>query len=184
MRKVLATGLMIITLVFFTGKMFAQSSSSDSTESTQPSVEARAEQILLRLNALQAKLKKEKDRASRLKLKKLKLITQGLVRAVNSIPPSRCLKRLKVSMNDLYGLVSELLVGISCGPSVIPPFFPEAKVLLSPDCIMPEEEITTDQLDDTFVELNPIYDDARELIKVDDNSNGISDVCEGALNSH
>ena len=169
MKKVLS---LFLILIFLLNPVFAQNVTSSET----PSVQTQAEQILNDLNNLIEKLQKKKGRANHIKANKIALIKRKLVRAVNSNPPAKCYQRLKIAINNLYGLVSELGSGISCGPPIIPPFFLQIKLSLAPDCLPPD--ITPDQLDETFVDLNPIYDNARALIKIDDDSSEIPDVCE------
>ena len=167
--------LILIGLTFGFNIALAQNETSSSGGT--PSVQSRAEEILSRLNALQAELKSKKDAKSRTNARKIKSITQKLVRSVNSNPPAKCLDRLKVAMNDLYGLVSKLGQGIACGPPIIQPFLQKTTFQLNPDCILPD--FGTDQLDETFVDLNPIYDDTQNLTLIDKDSNDIPDVCEG-----
>ena len=167
--------LILIGLTFGFNIALAQNETSSSGGT--PSVQSRAEEILSRLNALQAELKSKKDPKSRTNARKIKSITQKLVRSVNSNPPAKCLDRLKVAMNDLYGLVSKLGQGIACGPPIIPPFLRNAQEQISPDCAIPD--FGPDQLDPTFSELLGIYDDARALTHVDVDSNEVPDVCEG-----
>ncbi|MBI3591619.1 MAG: hypothetical protein HY094_09630 [Candidatus Melainabacteria bacterium] len=178
MKRVLVIGLITCMFTFIMGKAPAQDASSSS--GGMVSVEAQAQQIIVRLKTLQGKLNSEKGRINHLRAKKIKLLIRKLIRAVNSIPSTKCLEKLKVAMYDFYGLVSEVGSGIACGPPIIRPFLQQVKLSLTPDCIPPD--ITPDQLDPVFVELNPIYDDAQKLSIVDYDGNGVSDVCEGALN--
>ena len=181
MKKVLIISSIILTLAFAVEKVSAQDVTSSSGGVV--SVEAQAEQILGRLKTLQEELnsKSKKDKISHLRARKVKLLIRKLVRAVNSVPPTKCLERLKIAMRDFYNLVSEVGTGIACGPPIILPFLERTEFALSPDCIMPD--FTPDQLDPTFVELNPIYDDAQKLSIVDDDGNDISDVCEGSMSN-
>ena len=75
-------------------------------------------------------------------------------------------------MDKFYGLVSDLNVGISCGPNIPPPFLPEGEDTVSPDCILP------DAFNGPFSEVYPLYTDARDVFRVDEDENNLSDVCE------
>ena len=125
-------------------------------------------------------LNKAKDKKT---AKRLKAIEKKIIRALNSIPPAKCLDVLDKAMQSFYGLVSDLNVGISCGPIIIPPFLPgtdNTDTPVTPDCFLPPE-MRTIPFNGAFSIVNPIYDDAREVFRTDENENEMPDVCEGAI---
>ena len=127
------------------------------------------------------KLKKERDKKT---AKRLKTIETKIIRALNSIPPAKCLDVLDKAMQDFYSLVSDLNIGVSCGPIIIPPFLPgtdNTDTPVIPDCILPPE-MRTIPFNGAFSLVNPLYEDARDVFRVDENENEMPDVCEGAIN--
>ena len=178
-RKFFAIIISAVFLITNSSKVYSQtdgsSSSGSGSISSEPSVSDQAKQIIQDLTTLQAKLQKKKDKKSRTDARRIKLLIKKLSRSVQAASDSVCLDRLKAAMNDFFGLVADLNVGLSCGPVIIPPYFAKAVSPLITDCIIP------DQLDSTFIELNPIYDSARDLIRIDKNDNSIPDVCEANI---
>ena len=168
MKKIIVGCLTIIC--FLPSAVFAQ-------EEMIP-IETQLAEILGDLNDLQGTLKHQKAIQSRSTAKKLKLIGKKIDRAVKTIPPSNCLKRLKVAMDDFYGLTSDLGTGISCGPSILPPFLerkePEP---LTTNCLPPEDELLA-QIGSPFSEVYGLYNQARDLFHIDVNTNEIPDSCE------
>ena len=151
---------------------FAQDETSSSGGTTDtPSTETQLGELLDRLSILPSKFKDERKR--RLLVRRIKSINRKIVRAVNSVPPEKCLEKLKVAMDDFYALVSQLGQGIACGPPIIPPYLRTVdKTQVTPDCIQP------DQLSQAFSESFGVYEKARSLFHIDINSNQIPDVCE------
>ena len=145
-----------------------------SIATSTPTVEEQADDLLLSLNSVVKTLKKERDRRSKIASKKLKLIAKKIDRALKRTPPEKCYEEVKIAMNDFFALVSDLNVGISCGPAIIPPFLDRNNDPITPDCILP------DQLG-AFGEVNPVYEDARDLFHIDEDDSGISDACEGTI---
>ena len=151
-----------------------------SIATSMPTVEEQVNDLLASMNSLVKTLKRARDRRSKLASKKVKLIAKKIDRAINSIPPEKCYEGVKIAMNDFFALVSELNIGISCGPSIIPPFLDRANEVLTGDCALPPEEVLPDQLG-AFGEINPVYDTARNLFHIDEDGSGISDACEGGF---
>lgn len=161
---------------------YAQDSSSE-----EISINEELNQVLGSLYSLKHTLRT--DRKKRPISRKIRLITRKIIRAVNSTPPENCLQQLKMAMNDFYDLVSELELGITCGPAVLPPFLPGEDELifredLAIDCIPPEFDDTLGRFQiggpfgGSFADVNPVYDQCRDLFQQDNDSNDISDVCE------
>ena len=152
------------------------SSSSGETLSTQDQLD----QVERDTSDGIARLKKEKDRKT---AKRLKIIERNVIRALNSVPPAKCLSILDKAMQSFFDLVSELSTGISCGPAIIPPFLPGTNNIdtpITPDCILPPE-MRAIPFNGAFSLVNPIYENAREVFRIDENENEMPDVCEGQL---
>ena len=183
MKKILFIGLFIfmITASCFTSSAFAQIDISTTTESD--SIETRINNLLGKFNDAQNILIKSKDPKDRAAAKKLKLIKREVIRAINSVPSTKCFDKVKTAMDDFYKLVSKLGQGIACGPPIIPPFLQVANPPISPDCALPPEDVVPDQIDPGFSESLGAYDTARDIFHIDSNSNEIPDACEGDLGS-
>ena len=175
--------ILLVSLILFSYqlKAFSQSPSEEIL------IEEELNQVLDSLASLKHTLKTQ--RAKRPVGRKIKLITKDIIRAVNSIPPETCLKQLKAAMNNFYGLTSELLAGISCGPSVLPPFLPGEDEFpfrenLTTDCLPPPEDEIFERLQiggpfgGAFTDVNPVYEECRDVFQIDSDENEISDVCE------
>ncbi len=162
--------LIAVFSVSVVSPIFAQ----DTQPSGDTSLQTRLNQLLANISDLQQQLKGEKGRKVKTTARKLKLISKGLIKAVNLIPPSSCLDKLKTAMDDFYALTSELGTGIACGPPIVPPFLGRiAKTKsITPDCILP------DQLSEPFSEVYGLYTEARDIFHTDLNSNNIPDSCE------
>lgn len=171
--------IFIVLLLSINGVVIAQ---DDNTSTGEINIQKQFEQAIQDLNDLRGKLLKGKKRKSNLSTaREIKSIVRKLIRALSSVPPSNCFDKLKIGMNEFYDLISEVSIGISCGPNILPPFPEEIEFLIQPDCLPPEEDElpVIDQFrGDLFFELNPIYEKARELSTTDADGNGISDVCE------
>lgn len=161
-------------------------SQTDST-TEEPSIEEQLEEILASLSSLQKTLKEEKRK--RPIARTIKSITRRIIRAVNTVPPDRCLTLLKVAMDDFYELVSDLGSAIACGPPILPPFLPGEETEIEDDldinCIPPPEDnevIVRLQIGGpfggAFSDVHPVYNDCRGFFQIDTNGNNISDVCE------
>lgn len=149
---------------------FAQIAAEPST------LQIQTESIFNGLDTIYKKFRKKKGKENRIKARKVLEINKKFKQAIFSSPRELCFKRLKVTVNLLYEYVSELNIGISCGPNILPsPFLEDIQPPLISDCIIP------DQLNELFIELNPIYEDTRELALIDNNENEISDVCEAKI---
>lgn len=165
--------LSIIALFFIS--MISPTFAQDTQSVEDVSLETRLDQLLVNINALQEKLKKQKSRRAKTTSRKLKLISKGIIRAVNSVPPSLCLDKLKIAMDDFYELTSDLGAGISCGPPILPPFLERIEKIesITTDCILP------DQIGgEPFSEVYGLYTEARDVFLVDLNSSEIPDACE------
>ena len=169
MKKII---VVLIIISFLTNTVLAQTETS--------SVEDQLGQLLESSQSLQKELRNKKDKESRRLARRLKLITRKIISAVNSVPPAKCLSRLKPAMEDFFGLVSELGSGIACGPPIIPPFLRMNELPLNPDCLPPD--LAPDQLDLNFSETLGLYDKARDIFHIDTNTNEIPDACEGKIN--
>ena len=170
MKKIILIYLIIVS--FLINTVFAQTETS--------SIEDQLGQLLESSQSLQKELRNKKDRESHRLARKLKLITRKIISAVNSVPPTKCLSRLKPAMKDFFELVSDLGSGIACGPPIIPPFLRINKLSLNPDCLPPD--LAPDQLDLNFSETLGLYDKARDIFHIDTNTNEIPDACEGKIN--
>lgn len=101
------------------------------------------------------------------------------------------MKTLREAMDEFYELVTKLELGITCGPAVLPPFLPGdgGEPLFEPlveDCLPPPDDFPErlqigGPFGGAFADVNPVYDDARDLFQIDANSSEISDVCEGEI---
>jgi len=157
----------ILFVNFSFGGSFAQVSAEPSTFQLQ------IESILNRLEATHKKYRKKKGKENQTRARKVRQISRKLNQAIFSDSPEGCFQKFKQSVNLLYEYVSELNVGVSCGPNIpLSPFLEDIHSTLVSQCIAP------DQLNELFIDLNPIYEDIRELAFIDNNENEISDVCE------
>lgn len=171
MKKYIPCLILILALMLIPSNLKAQEEQSLSLDDQLNQLEADTN------NAIE-KLKKERDKKTS---NKLKLIERKIIRALNSIPPDKCLGKLKVAMDDFFGLVSDLSSGISCGPSIIPPFLPGTENTdspITPDCLPPEMRTP---FNGAFSLVNPLYDDALNIFRTDINENEMPDVCEGDI---
>ncbi len=182
MKKYLV--IFLIVLIFFfpitLDKSLAQSSSDTSDEATTgitpESAQTIIDKVLQDLSSVYEKFQHKKIRSRKVKARSVAILKRKLIQAVNSVPPAKCTARLKIALNDFFGLISELGQGISCGPPILPPFF-DKTLPLTPDCI-PPDDLRPDQFDQAFSELNPIYEQARKLANIDNDDNSVPDVCE------
>ena len=183
MKKKLLIRAFIFTVagILFTNSVFAQT--ADTSAGNDASVQSKLDELLVTLSNVSSQLRSIKDPKSHRAAIKIKLIKRKIVKAVNSIPPEKCLGKLKIAMNDFYALVSKLGQGIACGPPIIPPFLQVANPPISPDCALPPEDVVPDQIDPGFSESLGAYDTARDIFHIDSNSNEIPDACEGDLGS-
>lgn len=172
MKKIL-TALLILVLCI--NPVCAQT--TDPEEET-PSIETQLDEILGDLNDLYKSLKKQKAKQAKITANKIKLISRKIDRAVKTIPPNSCFEKLKVPMNDFFKLVSDLGIGISCGPTILPPFFDTEPLVVN--CIPPpeEDELLRAQVGRPFSEVYGAYTKARDLVQIDTNINEIPDICE------
>ena len=159
---------LVINLSF--DKSFAQISAEPST------LQIQTESIINRLDTAYKKYKKKKGKENRIRARKIKEISRKFNQAIFSDLSERCFRELKMAVNLLYEYVSELNIGVSCSPNILPsPFLEDIPPPLISDCIIP------DQINSLFIDLNPIYEDARELALIDNNENEIADVCEAKI---
>lgn len=179
--------LVFLSFILLVSTLPVYSQTSDSID--EITVEEQLNELLASLSSLQKTLKKQ--RIKKPIARKIKLITKNIIRAVNSIPPDKCLQTLKDAMDDFYELVSGLGSGIACGPPILPPFLPGEEDLpvdedLSINCIPPEfdEPIARLQIGGpyggAFSDVNPAYNECRDLFQIDNDGSNIPDVCEGA----
>lgn len=178
-KNIFVLFLISVALVV-TLQVSAQTSSSSSSSGGETlSTEDQLNQLERDTSDAIEKLKKERDKKT---AKKLKTIERGIIRALNSIPPAKCLGILDKAMQSFFDLVSELSTGISCGPAIIPPFLPGTDNLdtpVTPDCILPEMRAIP--FNGAFSLVNPLYENASNLFRIDENENDMPDVCEGQL---
>ena len=186
MKKTQAISILVFSLILFSIPVQAQEDlppSGDgevSIATSTPTVEEQVNDLLTSLSSLVKTLKHERDRKSKTSAKKVKLIARRIDRALKQVPPEKCYEQIKIAMNEFYGLVSDLNIGISCGPLIIPPFLDRENEVLTGDCALPPEAVLPDQLG-IFGEVNPVYDTARDLFHIDEDGSGISDACEGGF---
>lgn len=185
MKKKLFNLFLIFCLVYvFSIPVTAQSEVTTTEE--ELSVENQLDNLLAGLSSTQKALRK--DRRKRSVARKIKLITNKLIKAVNLVPPRKCMDVLRVAMDEFYELVSNLGSGISCGPPILPPFLPgedfdSLPTKLTQDCLPPPDE-PLERLQiggpfgGSFSGVYPLYEDARDLFQIDSNDTEISDVCE------
>ena len=179
--KKLTILLFLSTCLIFISPVHSQTDGS----TTELSVQEQLDQALDSLSSLKQIL--QSKRAKRPIARKIKLITRQIIRAVNSIPPDKCLQTLTKAMDDFYGLVSELGSGIACGPPILPPFLPEGDTStdLGVNCILPEPNEPVSRLQiggpfgGAFADVNPVYNQCRDVFRTDIDGNNIPDVCEG-----
>ena len=173
-----------IFVLFVVFVLLTTSLKSIAQEDAQPeTLNEKLNNLLDDTKAALQDLRKQKDKKTRAAYKKLRLINKQILKALNTIPPAKCLDSLDNAMQDLYGLVSELNVGISCGPVIIPPFLPGTESRdepVTPDCFLPPE-MRALPFNGAFSVVNPLYDSAREIFRTDTNQNEMPDVCEGAV---
>ena len=182
MRKLIIVFLSLY--LFFASIAYAQDDTVTSGETL--SVEQQLESLLADLLSLQKTLKKNKKK--RPIAKDVKLITKKIIKAVNSIPPESCMNTLRQAMDEFFELVTKLELGISCGPVILPPFLPgdDGSSLIEPlteDCLPPPDALLQigGPFGGAFVDINPVYDEAKDLFQIDVDSSEISDVCEGEV---
>ncbi len=182
MKKYLVVVLAVLIFLFpiTLDKSLAQDSSdtSDTSTSITPPASAQAiiDKVLQDLSSVYEKFQHKKIHSRKVKARSIAILKRKLIQAVNSVPPAKCTARLKIALNDFFGLISELGQGIACGPPILPPFF-DKTLPLTPDCI-PPDDLRPDQFDQGFSELNPIYEQARKLATIDNDDNSVLDVCE------
>lgn len=174
--------MILVSNLLVLSPTYAQVESS----SEELSVEEELDQVLGTLSTLRKTLKK--NRQKRPVANKIKRITREIIKAVNSIPPEKCLEKLTDTMNEFYELVSDLGSGISCGPEILPPFFPEGEIENEDDlginCIPPpefEDDIAFQiggPFGGSFADVHPVYEQCRDLFQIDEDLNNISDACE------
>ncbi|OGI06827.1 MAG: hypothetical protein A3I68_00600 [Candidatus Melainabacteria bacterium RIFCSPLOWO2_02_FULL_35_15] len=175
--------LFVITAVLIIAlKSTAETDSSSSSGGSKPeTLDSKLNDLLADTKTTLEDLKKQKDKKARAAYKKLRLINKQVIKALNAVPPAKCLDVLDDAMQDLYSLVSELSTGISCGPAIIPPFLPgtdDTDTLVTPDCILPPEMRAT-PFNGAFSLVNPLYESARDVFRTDENENEMPDACEG-----
>lgn len=180
----------ILVVLFIFNFQYLALAQDDIAESEETlSVGEQLDELLQSLSSLQANLKKNKRK--RPVGRKIKLITKKIIKAVNSIPPEACMETLRLAMDDFYELVSDLGLGIACGPPILPPFLPgeDDNNLVEPlsgDCLPPPDELFErlqigGPFGGSFADVNPIYNEARNLFQIDTDKSNISDVCEGEV---
>ena len=179
-------GIIFLSFILLVSTSPVYSQTSDSTD--EISIEEQLNELLGSLSSLQKTLKKQ--RIKKPISRKVKLITRNIIRAVNSIPPDKCLKILTAAMDDFFELVSDLGSGIACGPPILPPFLPGGEEIVDEDlsinCIPPEfdEPIARLQIGGpyggAFSDVHPAYNQCRDLFQTDSDASNIPDVCEGA----
>ena len=175
MKKIISLLVLAFALTI-TLKSLAQTSSSSSGGEIL-SLEDKLNQLEKDTSDAIKDLNKARDKKT---AKRLRSIEKTILRALNTIPPAKCLDILDKGMQSLYDLVSELNVGISCGPVIIPPFLPGTDNTDTPvttDCALPPEMRAT--FNGAFSIVNPIYENARDIFRTDANENEMPDVCEG-----
>ena len=166
--------------IITTSQSFSQTDTSTTGDTESETLSDKLDNLLADTKAALEDLRKQKDKKSRLAYKKLRLINKEIIKALNKIPPAKCLDALDTGMQDLYGLVSELNIGISCGPIIIPPFLPGTSnrdVPVTPDCALPPEMRAT-PFNGAFSLVNPLYETARGIFRTDTNKNDMPDACE------
>ena len=174
----------ILVLLF----LFVINAFNYSYAQTEPNaLNEQLDSLLTTFQETKSTLKKQRDKDSKKSYREVRQIGRNIIKALNSVPPEKCLKVLNNAMQDLYSLVSELSTGISCGPNISPPFLPGADELsmheeenvVEPDCILPpEEEFQTTPYTGPFSVVNPLYDEAIDLFRTDSDENNMPDVCE------
>ncbi len=183
MKNLIFPVILILTFIMIPSNLKAQTDSTSSSSGGQTlSLNEQLDQLEKDTSTTIEELKKEKDKKT---ASKLKSIERKIIRALNSIPPDKCLGKLKTAMDNFFGLVSDLNVGISCGPVIIPPFLPGTDSTdspITPDCALPPE-MRTIPFNGAFSLVNPLYDDARGIFRTDTNENNMPDVCEGDINN-
>ena len=175
-RKKIFLLFLISAILTISLKANAQTSSSSSGGETL-SLEDKLNQLERDTSDAIGSLNKAKDKKT---AKRLRAIEKKILRALNTVPPAKCLDILDKGMQSLYDLVSELNVGISCGPVIIPPFLPgtdNTDTPVTPDCALPPE-MRSIPFNGAFSIVNPIYDNAREIFRTDEDENEMPDVCE------
>ncbi|MBI2996761.1 MAG: hypothetical protein HYY52_08685 [Candidatus Melainabacteria bacterium] len=172
MKKIIFLVLCFSLLTF----NFSYAQTDESSGGEDLSLEEQLDNLLSDSNGVCDQFRKSKIRKDRMAARRLKIITRQIVRAVNLTSPQKCLGQLQMGMNALYKLVSDLGIGISCGPPILPPFLGEEDDIainsIKPDCIQP------DQLGNLFSEIYGLYTRARDLFHVDTDANEIPDACE------
>ena len=185
MKKIILLSFVIFILLTTSVKSIAQTDSSSTGDTKPETLNNRLDNLLVDTKTAIEDLRKQKDKKTRSTAKRLKVIERKIIKALNTVPPAKCLNILNDGMQDLFGLVSELNVGITCGPIIIPPFLPGTENTDSPittDCILPPEMRAT-PFNSAFSVMNPLYETARDIFRTDTNKNEMPDVCEGDLNN-
>ena len=181
MKKNILLLFLVFVLLTTSSKSMAQTDYSSAGNAQSEALNEELNSLLDDTKTALEDLRKQKDKKTKASYKKLRLIYKQVIKALNTVPSSKCLDILDRAMQDLYGLVSEVNVGISCGPVIIPPFLPGTSnrdVPVTPDCGLPPEMRTT-PFNVAFSILNPLYEKARDTFRTDTNKNDMPDVCEG-----
>ncbi len=181
MKRIIFLLFVVFTLLVIPSKSIAQTDSS-ATEGT--TLDNKLGDLLNNIKTALGDLRKQKDKKAREAYKKIRSINKEILKALNTVPPAKCLGVLDNAMQKLYSLVSNLNIGISCGPVIIPPFLPGTDNLaeiITPDCALPPDEMRSTPFNGAFSIVNPVYDNARDVFREDTNENEIPDVCEGNI---
>jgi len=185
MKRTIFLLFVVFALLTTAPKSIAQTDSSAAGDTQPETLNNQLDNLLADTKTALEDLRKQKDKKTRSAYKKLRLINKEIIKALNTVPPSKCLDALDNGMQDLYGLVSKLNVGISCGPIIIPPFLPgtdNTDTSVTPDCALPPDEMRAIPFNSAFSIVNPLYDNARDIFRIDENKNEMPDVCEGNIN--
>ena len=180
MKRIICLLFLVFLTLTVPLKSTAQTDSSSAGDNQSETLNDRLNNLLTDTKTALEDLRKQKDKKTRSAYKKLRLINKEIIKALNTVPPDKCLDALDNGMQDLYGLVSKLNIGISCGPIIIPPFLPGTSnrdVPVTPDCGLPPEMRAT-PFNGAFSIINPLYDNARSIFRTDENQNEVPDVCE------
>ena len=86
-------------------KSIAQTGSSSTGDTKPETLNDRLNNLLGDTKAALEDLRKQKDKKTRAAYKKLRLINKEIIKALNTVPPAKCLDALDNGMQDLYGLV-------------------------------------------------------------------------------
>ena len=185
MKKIIILYSIVFMFIITTSQSFSQTDTSSTEDTQSETLEDKLNNLLADTKAALEDLRKQKDKKSRSAYKKLRLINKEIIKALNTVPSAKCLDALDNGMQDLYSLVSELNIGISCGPIIIPPFLPGTSnrdVPVTPDCALPPE-MRSVPFNGAFSIVNPLYDSARNIFRTDENTNDMPDACEGNIDN-